>query len=154
MTTRRSKLAERIPERDIEAAQLASHAPTHVPVKVREDLTLVSEDPDLGEVLTSGPPLREVVEADVRWIRTLQSSYEDDKFFARVSRHPEEHRAFKMRDGLIWVTSQDGKERLCITDCLYDQRKMREVITDVAHKIVGHLGGQKTAEYIRRWYWW
>lgn len=33
-------------------------------------------------------------------------------------------------------------------------RRLTEIVIDQAHTILGHLGGQKTEEYIRRWFWW
>ena len=112
------------------------------------------EDPTISEVFTSGPPLRLIVETDGAWLQLVRPAYAEDPFFSKILSNPEDYRSFKMRDGLIWGTSRHNNEVLCIPNTSIEKRKMREVIIDTAHTILGHLGSTKTAEYTRRWYWW
>src|ERR1700724_4028880 len=57
---------------------------------------------------------------------------------------------FTVRDDLIWKRNLRGDEVLCLPR---DRELLLEILTQ-AHESVGHFGGQRTDEYIHRWYWW
>ena len=84
----------------------------------------------------------------------LKNSYQDDALFAKVLANPETHQAFDIHNGLIW-TKNIGLERVvCLPKGKYGQQSIRGAVLEQAHQIVGHFGHQRTADYIRRWYWW
>jgi hypothetical protein len=43
---------------------------------------------------------------------------------------------------------------VCVPVVPYGNQTMIGVLIDQAHQVVGHYGAQRTAEYLRRWYWW
>ena len=64
------------------------------------------------------------------------------------------HSAFSFRDGLIYTTNHGGHEVLCIPWVINKDYSLTAIVIDQAHTILGHFGPQKTANYIRHWYWW
>ncbi|KAI0046347.1 hypothetical protein FA95DRAFT_1454307, partial [Auriscalpium vulgare] len=84
----------------------------------------------------------------------IQDAYHTDPFFAKIVKSPGEFTTFTMKDEKWYSTLRMGNVVLCVPDALLQQRKVCKLITDTAHRTLGHLGAHKTAEYIRRWFWW
>ena len=63
-------------------------------------------------------------------------------------------RYFLCTNGLVYMTSTGRQEVLCIPRKITKDYSLTATIIDQAHAILGHFGAQKTADYIRRWYWW
>ncbi|KAI0258691.1 hypothetical protein BC834DRAFT_784226, partial [Gloeopeniophorella convolvens] len=84
----------------------------------------------------------------------IRDAYTTDPLFAIILQQPEAHTNFIMEDGFVWLKQNVGRRLLCIPAGLHEQRSIRELIIDSAHKVVGHFGERKTANYLRRWYWW
>jgi hypothetical protein len=47
-----------------------------------------------------------------------------------------------------------GDSVLCVPPVVIKKRRLTEIIIAQAHEVLGHFGPQKTAEYVRRHYWW
>ena len=43
---------------------------------------------------------------------------------------------------------------LCVPRGTHKGRSLTGIVIDQAHTVLGHFGPSKTADYIRRWYWW
>jgi hypothetical protein len=54
----------------------------------------------------------------------------------------------------LYTRNKAGESVLCIPSFIRKKRRMTEIIIAQAHEVLGHFGPQKTAEYIRRHYWW
>ena len=54
----------------------------------------------------------------------------------------------------MYTQNRAGTSVLCIPLVVQNKRRLTEVIILQAHEVLGHFGPQKTAEYIRRHYWW
>ena len=43
---------------------------------------------------------------------------------------------------------------LCVPSAVHNKRWITEVVISQAHKVLGHFGPQKTADYVQYHYWW
>lgn len=112
-------------------------------------------DPTWAQSLTRGNRLTEVMKADVDIEKEAKSGYAKDRVLSRVVARPREHKAFTLKpNGLLYTQSRSGEEVLCIPHCKTGQRYLTEIVIEHGHQTLGHLGSQKTEEYIRRWFWW
>ncbi|OSD06270.1 hypothetical protein PYCCODRAFT_1360244, partial [Trametes coccinea BRFM310] len=84
----------------------------------------------------------------------VRQGYVHDSVLRKVQEQPEQHKAFAMRDGFIYTKNRRGDEVLCLPRALYNKRSIIELIIDRAHTTLGHLGAQRTSDYVRRWFWW
>ncbi|KAF8289711.1 hypothetical protein DL93DRAFT_2069142, partial [Clavulina sp. PMI_390] len=87
-------------------------------------------------------------------MKHIRSSYKDDPLFRKILSNPTHHRSFELRDGLILFHPSASDSALCIPDSVFQGRRAREIIIDLAHTTVGHLAALRTGELIRRSYWW
>jgi hypothetical protein len=110
----------------------------------QEEITL--GDVVFGRSTLPGPNLTN----DDEFIVDIKKEYHNDKIFSVVLDKPSEHPTFHIKDGIIWRKNSHENNVTCIPR----NRAMITKIITQAHEIVGHFGDQRTAEYIRRWYWW
>ena len=111
-------------------------------------------DPTVLESRDRGEHLRKQMNHDDSFTEAIKNSYQDDALFAKILANPETHPAFDIHNGIVW-TKNIGLERvLCLPKGKYGQQSIRGAVLEQAHQIVGHFGHQRTADYIRRWYWW
>ncbi|KZP33154.1 hypothetical protein FIBSPDRAFT_721622, partial [Athelia psychrophila] len=80
--------------------------------------------------------------------------YEGDTLFARVLGNPHHYKTFRIEAGVIFTKSRLLVEVLCLPRATLGKRSLAGIVIDHAHEILGHLGAQKTSEYLRRWFWW
>ncbi|KAI0349275.1 hypothetical protein OH77DRAFT_1415340, partial [Trametes cingulata] len=59
-----------------------------------------------------------------------------------------------MRDGILFTKNRQDEEVVCLPRALYKARSIPGLILEGAHTALGHLGPQRTSEYVRRWFWW
>ena len=101
-----------------------------------------------------GQSLHMHVEREFDLMQIVHRSYCKDPLFAKILVHPEAHPCFGIRDQLIWMKSQMGRDVVCIPRGAFLRgRKLVEVILDQAHSTIGHFGQFHTSRYIRRYYW-
>jgi len=147
-----NRLAECQEERDVRTAELAA-APepaTETPVAV----AVTEEDPTVFASRARGEHLVAKLTANNSFITDIKSGYDHDSLFTKVLKQPDQHAAFTIRDQLIWSRNRGGEQVLCVPSTKMGGQSLHGVIIDQAHTIVGHFGPQRTADYIRRWYWW
>ena len=77
-----------------------------------------------------------------------------DTLCAKVLNNIGHHRNFEAQDGLLYTRNCAGTSVLCIPSVVLRKRRLTEIIIAQAHEVLGHFGPQKTADYIRRHYWW
>jgi hypothetical protein len=152
MRTRSSYLAEEAKGRDAEADALREHQPS---VPEVEAGSLTSDDPPVFEsARANNLAIHPVDLCEKELIALVREAYKTDDFFSKILKNPESHSAFVVRDGLIHGTNLAQKEVLCVPELARGEQTLRLEILDAAHLVVGHLGAQKTMDYVRRWYWW
>ncbi|KAH7904833.1 hypothetical protein BJ138DRAFT_1018573, partial [Hygrophoropsis aurantiaca] len=108
----------------------------------------------LIESTNDGPSLREYIEETEGFLKDVQLGYPVDKTLSKVLDKPSEHAAFALRDGLLYSKNHGGEEVLCIPRAVSKGKSIPGIIIEQAHMVLGHFGPNKTADYIRRWYWW
>jgi Integrase zinc binding domain len=87
--------------------------------------------------------------------KILRNAYHKDAMFSKIMAHPDAHKKFGIRDGLIWTKNQLRHDVVCVPrNVFHGGRRMIEIILDHAHQTVGHYSQLKTLNYIRRAYWW
>jgi hypothetical protein len=94
------------------------------------------------------------VEQQVSFFDTIAKNYGNDAFFAKVKSTPERYRNFSVHDGLIVTENAQGHKVTCIPLGIFKGRRLTEIIVNQAHRILGHLGMQKTNKYVCCWFWW
>jgi hypothetical protein len=67
---------------------------------------------------------------------------------------PEWYRNFPINDSLIVTENAQGHQVTCIPLGIFKGRRLTEIIVNQVHCILGHLGAQKTNEYVCCWFWW
>ncbi|KAF9069568.1 hypothetical protein BDP27DRAFT_1176007, partial [Rhodocollybia butyracea] len=81
--------------------------------------------------------------------------YANDPLFSKVLNNPEHHKPFSVENGLIYTVNQGKEKVLCIPNSkTVKGQSLRGIIAEQAHEVLGHFRGQRTSDYIRRWYWW
>ena len=150
MTVPVKGLEEVVEDRELEAQALIESNPTP-PHGWRED---VGEDPLWGESTVTGPPITHVVDGEIDILDVAKSGYSKDKTFRKMVDSPGEYSMFQMEDGLIYTKNRMSKRVLCIPHVLVKRKFLTEWIIEQAHATVGHMGAQKTEEYIRQSFWW
>ncbi|QRV72049.1 Transposon Tf2-1 polyprotein [Ceratobasidium sp. AG-Ba] len=84
-------------------------------------------------------------------VNVIKDNVAKDKFFGRICADIKAHPDFEWRDDLLLYRPWNA---ICIPDVLYKRRRVPEIIIDLGHSAIGHMGSKKTVSYIRRWYWW
>lgn len=134
-------------ERQIEAAELDRND------EEPED-EATDQGPSWADAPHKQPDLKEQVERVIDLIKECKRGYPLDTTFSKVIDAPMEHKHFTLKDELLWTTNRNRQEVLCVPRTKVDRRQLIEIVINEAHLAIGHLGPQKTDEYIRRWYWW
>ena len=144
-------LWERKEDRDEEAARLADSNNS------RESANLQSsddDDPTIFESISNGPELTRYINQTRHFVERVRKGYENDKLFAKIIANPTHFKYFQYENGMLYTTNRIGEPVLCIPRIVTKEYSLTAIIIDQAHKIIGHFGPQRTADYIRRWYWW
>ncbi|KAI0037345.1 hypothetical protein FA95DRAFT_1507061, partial [Auriscalpium vulgare] len=97
----------------------------------------------------NGPPLDKHMNEAQGFMDDVRSSYALDSLFEKVITRPGDHSAFTVEHGLIYTTNRAGVRVLCIPGVVTRKRRLTERVIDQAHTVLGHLGAQKTSEYVR-----
>jgi hypothetical protein len=143
-------LVESLETRQQEAAQLTANnePPPERPVlETRSNLTV-------GDSLGQLPDLCPRVEGDQAILRAVENGYPSDPLYSKVLDNVAHHANFEVINGLLYTKNRPGEKVLCIPSVIYRERRLTEIVIVQAHEILGHFGPQKTAEYVRRHYWW
>jgi hypothetical protein len=149
------KIVEGVESRQKEAAELAAHKePTPHPQIEDQSDPISRNNPRIIDSLNHYADLRPRVEGDQSFLKNIRKGYKKDSLFEKVLKAPGHHKNFEIIDDLLYTHNQAGDHVLCIPLAMYNKQHLMEVILTQAHQVLGHLGPQKTSEYIRRYYWW
>ena len=81
--------------------------------------------------------------------------YQQDKIYSKILENPKAHTKFGVTQGLIITKNNLSRDVICMSQkAIYKGKWLIEIIIDHAHSIIGHFGQFKTAQYIRRYFWW
>lgn len=87
------------------------------------------------------------------FIEGMKCLYTSDPLFKRVLSHPDKHRLFSFKNGLIFTPNCGGEQVLYILQGYFPNGKsLYGIIAEHAHKVLGHFGGQRTPDYVPQWY--
>jgi hypothetical protein len=112
------------------------------------------EDPIVYESSTQKSLATETMGKHTQFLETVENAYATDVLFSKVLNNPEHHKAFVMKNNLIYTRNRVGDDVLCIPKGQMGARAMREIIIDTAHDLLGHFGSLKVIDYVRKFYWW
>jgi len=140
---RSSRLHGKQEDCHIEAAELCEHTQ---PSRERTAPTHTSEDLTLLKSMGQSPATRTHFQQQGSFMEAVRTRYKDDLVLAKVAEKPEHHPTFSMDSG--------GERVLCIPQTQWKGDSMTTCIIDHVHKVLGHLGALRMADYICRWYWW
>jgi hypothetical protein len=141
--------------RQQEAARLAAHEERRRDPPLEPPAPPADEpDPRVVESLGSLPNLRPRVEGDRSLLEDIKNRYPDDPLMSKVLHNIGHHKNFEVIKDLLYTRNRAGESVLCIPSVVAKKRRLTEVIIAQAHEVLGHLGPQKSADYIRRHYWW
>ncbi len=138
---------DRTEGRDAEAIQLG---PAHVDPAHRS----AERDPTVLESRAKGTHLREVVHRREEFTASVKSAYPNDPLLSKVLEKPTDYKSFFVKDHLIWTRNLGQEVVMCVPQGMLNDNTLTGIVIEQAHSIVGHFSSQKTADYIRRWYWW
>jgi len=127
---------------------------TNAEMSKGDDLSESSgDDPSLLESVGSSPDLPNHIQAQLGLESAISVGYKNDSVLSKVLEEPEHFATFRVRDDFIYTDNRGGEEVLCVPHAEYEGDTIIAMIIAQAHQILGHLGAQRTADYVRRWYW-
>ncbi len=84
----------------------------------------------------------------------IQGSYSKQNAWKSVLENLTLFPAFKVESGFILCLNDLGKLHLVLPEVIHKGERIMGIMIKNTHKILGHLGFQKTLEYIQKYYWW
>ncbi|KIK17666.1 hypothetical protein PISMIDRAFT_78206, partial [Pisolithus microcarpus 441] len=91
----------------------------------------------------------------------VRRGYPTDPVLTKVILQPDHHKGFDVGDGLIYLKVTTGDRVLshqrfpdglpCVD---WKNDRLTAQVIEHAHKTLGHFGAMRTADYIRRHFWW
>lgn len=145
----RREARDQVEPRELEAETLEQAREPEIPVK-----EVNGPNPTILESRNNIAGKTERIESDPEFLEDIRKCYETDTLFTKVLTKPIDHPRFDIKDGLIWTENLTGEKVLCIPESSKGMRSLRGAILEQGHHSVGHFGPQRTADYVRRWYWW
>src|SRR6266481_3627944 len=109
--------------------------------------TALDDEPVAFTSGADGQSLRAHVERDINLARLVRRYYREDPVFLKILSQPGAHQRFGIRDKLIWMKSQMGRDVVCLPwKAFIRGRRLVEVIINQAHSTIGHYGGVARVE--------
>jgi hypothetical protein len=117
-----------------------------------DNTCLGRSEPMLANIVTPEEDLRSVVEEE-DFLNTIKLGYAKHSAWLGILENPTQFPKFKVIGGLIYKLNDLGECHLVLLDVIQQGEKATGIAIQHAHKILGHLGFQKTLDYICRYYW-
>jgi hypothetical protein len=86
--------------------------------------------------------------------KTIARAYKKDISSQEYGRIQAAYNKFTLHKELLWTNSRSGNKVVCVPDGLLNDKSFKGTILDSCHQTVGHSGVNRSAKYIRRWFWW
>ncbi len=129
-------------KRDLQAAQL-NPPDNHIG---RRELTL-------ADLVTLKENLQDPVETE-EFLDKIQVGYSKHSAWKNILVNLSLFPEFRIKSGFIVCLNDLGELHLVLPEVIQKGERITGIVIENAHKILGHLGFQKTLEYIQRYYWW
>lgn len=110
--------------------------------------------PTLAKSLANGPSICKHVESDEDFWQSIRAGYAYDRTLSKVVENPAGFSAFALRDGILYSKNRQDEEVVCLPWATHKGCSIPELVLDRAHTTLGHLGPQRTSEYVQQWLWW
>ena len=95
------------------------------------------------------------VEQTFNLTKVVKLAYHKNKLYSKILEKPKAHTLFGSKDGLIFTKNLLKQDILCVPcEAFQNGRQVIKIIINHAHTIIGHFSQFKTAQYIRRYFWW
>ena len=147
---RSQRLQEKTPAAITESNALNKRTTEPLEQQVVED-----DDPIAYQSANDGKSLSTVIEKMFDLNKIVTKFYPKDKTYSKILEDPKAYPKFGIRDGLIFTKNNLARDVVCISQkATHKGQRLVEIIIDHAHTIIGHYGQLKTAQYIRRFFWW
>ncbi|KZV59674.1 hypothetical protein PENSPDRAFT_557641, partial [Peniophora sp. CONT] len=103
----------------------------------------------------SGVDIQEHFGTQPEFMAAIRDGYAGDALLNKVAEAPEEYNRFSSEDKLLYTPNAAGVNVLCIPrNAKLGGRYLTELVLTAAHETIGHLGEQRTSEYVRQFFWW
>ena len=150
MIRRSQRLQERTPTVRLES-QMLNISFNNIPVEQE------TEDDDTIAYTSgsNGKPLRASIKKEFTLNKLIMKFYQQDKIYSKILQNPEAHAKFGIKEGLIFTRNNLSRDVIYISPkAIHKGKQLIEIIINHVHNIIGHFGQFKTAQYIRRYFWW
>jgi Integrase zinc binding domain len=94
------------------------------------------------------------IEGDRIFLQHVQQGYKDNLLFKKVIKSPRHYKNFEIDEDLIYTHNLAKDHVQCIPAIVHNKWHLTEIILSQAYQVLGHLGPQKTSEYVCHYYWW
>ncbi|KZV58897.1 hypothetical protein PENSPDRAFT_551694, partial [Peniophora sp. CONT] len=84
----------------------------------------------------------------------LKAGYKRDPLFSKVSARSDEFKEFSIQEDILYTKNRAQKSVICVPRPVKGKRTLTTRILEQAHTLIGHLGSQRTSEYVRTYFWW
>ncbi|KAF8547068.1 hypothetical protein OG21DRAFT_1490546 [Imleria badia] len=116
--------------------------------------TNVEEEPTVFESAgTSQVPLVQYGDQP-KFLDAVRKGYKSESLLVKIVAQPSHYPQFTEKDSLLYMKICGNEEVLCLPQVKFKGDSLIAQIIDGTHKALGHFGAQRTADYIRRKYWW
>ena len=86
--------------------------------------------------------------------KLCRDGYPTNKTFHKILEHPEDHKPFEVKHGLINYSPNEETRALCIPHSEFRGRRVTKLVIDQVHRIIGHMGPSITEKYAWCHFWW
>ena len=107
----------------------------------------------LSDLVTLKENLWDCIESE-EFLQRILIGYSKHSAWTNILWNPELFPHFKLQSGYILHLNDFGEPHLVLLDVIHKGERIMGIVIENAHKILGHLGFQKTLEYIQKYYWW
>ena len=120
----------------------------------------VEQEQEDNDTITStsannGKLLPTMIEKEFNLNKIIMKFYRRDKIYSKILENPKTHGKFGVKQGLIFTKNNLSRDVICISPkAIHKGKWLIEIIIDHTHNLIGHFGQFKTAQYIRRYFWW
>ena len=103
----------------------------------------------------NGKLLLTIIEKEFNLKKTIMKFYRQDEIYSKILKNPKAHVKFGVKQRLIFTKNNLSRDVICISQkAIHKGKWLIKTIINHAHSIIGHFGQFKTAQYIRRYFWW
>src|SRR5258708_18644787 len=107
----------------------------------------------LSDLVTPKENLQDSIESE-DFLKKIQIRYTKHSAWTNILQDPELFSHFKIQSRFILHLNDFREPHLVLPDVIHKGERIAGIAIKNAHKILGHLGFQKTLEHIRKYYWW